>query len=322
MDEDDFDWACRCQDNNHEPTPKRGRMVPAPVLPPEPADEVDEVLAAHWELDPCSDPMQATASPVYTVPLETRHLVQRFPFETSEQWPPDKRGDRHLQINLVRQIYEIGPFSLAAIPKAKAFMAEHKSPGVYLLFYCGGLDYYGAVRSTDARLPIYVGVSAGEDTSVMSRVFDHIKSFTKAGLPLSDFTLRFMMLPTHWAKAAEDILIKLYAPIWNGLGFGSHAQGSTRETQAQAAWEVLHGRAHTGKTVTQTPEAVRESLRPLIETSRAAFKRLERELGGVPRNLGPENPEAWKCVDELDPIRIFLPVRDERLEASHLPFET
>ncbi|WP_298820974.1 Eco29kI family restriction endonuclease [Chloroflexus sp.] len=61
-------------------------------------------------------------------------------------------------------------------------------------------------------------------------------------LSLDDFWRRYLVVDDIWIALAENMLIEMFAPVWNTtiIGFGSHAPGKGRHNQKRSAWDTLH----------------------------------------------------------------------------------
>lgn len=135
--------------------------------------------------------------------------------------------------------------------------------GVYALYYVGLEKPYVpyapiATHNVEPELtvPIYVGkaVPAGARTGgfgldappgnvLFNRLREHADSIERVGnLSLQDFHCRYLTVDDIWIPLTENILIEMFAPIWNTTvtGFGNHDPGSGRYNQQRSMWDVLH----------------------------------------------------------------------------------
>jgi hypothetical protein len=135
--------------------------------------------------------------------------------------------------------------------------------GVYAIYY-GGLHQpyppYEPIathnQEPELTVPIYVGkaVPAGARTGgfgldappgnvLHDRLRQHAESINQArNLGLQDFHCRYLTVDDIWIPLAENVLIEMFAPIWNTTvtGFGNHAPGIGRQEQQRSMWDVLH----------------------------------------------------------------------------------
>ena len=135
--------------------------------------------------------------------------------------------------------------------------------GVYAIYYTGEHQLYELYSSIathgqepELAVPIYVGkaVPAGARTggfgldappgSVLSnRLRENGESIKQAiNLDLRDFHCRYLAVDDIWIPLAENVLIEMFAPIWNTTiaGFGNHDPGSGRYNQQRSLWDLLH----------------------------------------------------------------------------------
>jgi hypothetical protein len=141
--------------------------------------------------------------------------------------------------------------------------------GVYALYYIGDFEPYRPIAPPARQagdIPIYVGRAvprggrAGggglrattmepvlfnrlrEHARSIQKVEEHAQQTGRANIRLSDFRCRFLVVDDIWVALGEAVLIGHYQPIWNGVvqGFGIHAPGGGRRTQARSDWDALH----------------------------------------------------------------------------------
>ena len=126
-------------------------------------------------------------------------------------------------------------------------------PGVYALYYRGGLDYAPAATEES---PIYVGkaVPSGartgspdadvlKDRALHRRLREHAKSVTLAeNLSIDRTYCRFLTVVPVWITLAERFLLDHYRPLWNTVldGFGNHDPGRGRRHSARSRWDIVH----------------------------------------------------------------------------------
>lgn len=127
-----------------------------------------------------------------------------------------------------------------------------EGPGIYALYYGGGIPEYEPVANTE--VPIYVGKAVapgarkggeGDVTkpALQFRLRDHEKSIVQAdNLSLEDFVFRALPIKPVWIVFAERALITRYQPVWNSCleGFGKHDQGRNRQNTARSWWDTFH----------------------------------------------------------------------------------
>ena len=145
-------------------------------------------------------------------------------------------------------------------PLTVSAAADVEGPGVYALFYSGGLPVYEAVAGGDT--PIYVGKAVppgsrkgtGADVgspALRRRLREHAKSIDAAqNLNVADFASKHMAVVPVWITLAERFLIEHYKPVWNLCldGFGDHDPGSGRRNSQRSWWDTLHpGRSWADK---------------------------------------------------------------------------
>jgi hypothetical protein len=126
--------------------------------------------------------------------------------------------------------------------------------GIYAIYYTGDHELYRPI-SDDCRTPIYVGkaVYAGgrkglgsseeEQAPLWARIKEHRTSLEHAlDLDTEDFRVRYLVAVDFFVPLAEQLMIRQFRPVWNTLvdGFGNHAPGGKRTTQARPPWDELH----------------------------------------------------------------------------------
>lgn len=157
--------------------------------------------------------------------------------------------------------------------------------GVYALYYVGDFDLYAPLRSTERKVPIYVGKaeagnsSYGEPASpdgfqLVKRIKKHADSVAEASqtLSITDFKVRYLPLDDAWIVLAERALLREYRPVlWNTVmpGFGANAPGSDRQN-ARSIWDTIHpGRPRAGRLCNRrfTLEEMRERVHLAVSAS-------------------------------------------------------
>lgn len=130
-------------------------------------------------------------------------------------------------------------------------LTKMEGPGIYSLYYQGGLDVYQSVAGSQ---PIYVGkaVPPGSrkgDTvdeshpALFSRLREHARSIrVVSNLNIDDFDCRYLAVVPVWISLAERFLIDHYRPVWNLCleGFGDHDPGKGRAGSERSWWDTLH----------------------------------------------------------------------------------
>ena len=141
--------------------------------------------------------------------------------------------------------------------------------GVYVIYYCGPFDAYGAIRNsgeTQLLKPIYVGKAipkggrkggltsegaAAKGRALADRLRQHANSVDDCiNLELNDFWVRHLVVDDVWIPLGENILIETFKPLWNQAvdGFGNKDPGKRRSNQFKSPWDVLHpGRSFAEK---------------------------------------------------------------------------
>jgi hypothetical protein len=89
---------------------------------------------------------------------------------------------------------------------------------------------------------VYIGSAA----KVKSRVRDHWSSVDMATkLNVDEFYYKYTTCSLMAALSAEKELIPFYQPPWNGIGFGSKANGNGRRGHKKSVWDEMYGREVT-----------------------------------------------------------------------------
>jgi hypothetical protein len=96
-------------------------------------------------------------------------------------------------------------------------------PGVYALYWRGGLVYAGKALEIPLR----------------RRLAEHARKIrSRQRVEPQEVTCRFLEIEGSWfVRAAEDALITYYAPEWIGSGFGGHDPGSGRPGIRPCKWD-------------------------------------------------------------------------------------
>jgi hypothetical protein len=161
------------------------------------------------------------------------------------------------KVNLARSI-ELELLIRAPIPLSS--VEEIAGAGIYVIYYSGGEQAYGLIRSIPAKgrfeKPIYVGKAipkggrkggltkdSGTGTALRDRLKQHASSVDEANnLTLSDFWVRHLVVDDIWIPLGENMLIETFQPVWNRAidGFGNKDPGRRRATQYRSPWDVLH----------------------------------------------------------------------------------
>ncbi len=124
-------------------------------------------------------------------------------------------------------------------------LTPFEGPGVYAIYYTGPFEPYKPValanRDSKWDWPIYVGKAKFE------RLRNHAESIKEVrNLDIEDFWCRYLVTEEVFIPLCESLLIKRYAPIWNGAvtGFGPKVVGKERTTQQTSMWDILHPGRH------------------------------------------------------------------------------
>ncbi|MFF3960808.1 Eco29kI family restriction endonuclease [Streptomyces griseorubiginosus] len=126
--------------------------------------------------------------------------------------------------------------------------------GIYAIYYLGDHELYQPI-SDGCRIPIYVGkaVHKGgrkglaapveDQAPLWARINEHRASLEHVhDLNAGDFRVRYLVAVDFFVSLAEQLMIRQFRPVWNTLvdGFGNHAPGGKRTTQARPPWDELH----------------------------------------------------------------------------------
>lgn len=106
-------------------------------------------------------------------------------------------------------VFEASPAHLLSRSEAP------KEQGVYALYRAG------------IATPTYIG----QARKLTARLQDHLKKIDgRRGISTAEITCRYLVINRSWeVSRAEEVLIKQYAPPWNGIpGFSMHVPGSGR----------------------------------------------------------------------------------------------
>jgi hypothetical protein len=143
------------------------------------------------------------------------------------------------------------------LPPVDRFIAA----GVYAVYYQGTFAPYKLVAALNRAdngndVPIYVGKAVpagarkggfGLDVNpgavLFNRLQEHADSIQAApNLKLQDFYCRYLAVEDIWIPLGENLLIEMFAPIWNRVieGFGNHDPGSGRHAGKMSPWDVIH----------------------------------------------------------------------------------
>lgn len=140
---------------------------------------------------------------------------------------------------------------LLPLPPAERFVGA----GVYALYYLGcDQRYKRLARLNNGKpiFPVYVGdalreyakqgfsPSSSSQARIFSRLRDHTKSISQTKLDVADFRCRYLVLEDAFIALAESVLISVFRPPWNGLGFGSRVVGGPRMSGKGSQWDALH----------------------------------------------------------------------------------
>jgi hypothetical protein len=131
--------------------------------------------------------------------------------------------------------------------------------GIYSIYYLGDFPAYRPIAKRNRageRVPVYVGKAiptgrrrgrTGFDIvpgpALYRRLREHARTVEEAqNLEPRDFACQFLVVAPVWIPLAEEMLVRWFAPLWNGVidGFGNHDPGSGRYNQQRSLWDVLH----------------------------------------------------------------------------------
>lgn len=112
--------------------------------------------------------------------------------------------------------------------------------GVYALYYTGDHSRYAAIRSPEAKMPIYVGSAL----DLSRRLWKHCQSLDKAwDLERTDFLCKFRVLVPDkgWHLWLEQCYINHKEPWWNRQEFSGFGTEGGRGVDGTASkWDLLH----------------------------------------------------------------------------------
>jgi len=127
--------------------------------------------------------------------------------------------------------------------------------GVYALYYHGDASAYGPLVALDkgtSHYPIYIGSAVRENAKqgftakpttkakIHARLSNHQRSIIGGGLDPALFSYRYLVLNDAYITLAESVLIAVFRPVWNGMGFGSNGVGGPRMSGDASLWDALH----------------------------------------------------------------------------------
>lgn len=157
--------------------------------------------------------------------------------------------------------------------------------GVYVLYYGGPEIAYAGLRDLDQgrwQYPVYIGKALRRNAkqgfnpkpttekAIHGRLSEHAASIrATSSLDIADFRCRYLVLNDAYIGLAESVLITLFRPAWNGMGFGSKVVGKFREKGTVSLWDSLHpgrgGRPAGDGRQAEAAERISESVRQLGE---------------------------------------------------------
>lgn len=165
---------------------------------------------------------------------------------------------------------------ITSLPPPESFSGA----GVYAIYYIGKFETYARLSELNSenscRVPIYVGKAVRKgarvgiefkpttEAALFNRLKLHAKSIEGAGLELSDFRCKFLVVEDAFVSLAESVLIGVFRPLWNQVvtGFGNNPTGGPRSTQAQSRWDTLHPGRRRGS---GEAKAEIEAIRTIVE---------------------------------------------------------
>lgn len=128
--------------------------------------------------------------------------------------------------------------------------------GVYVLYYGGPARGYEDLVRLDAgrwQYPVYIGKAMRRNAkqgfsarptaerAIHDRLTQHAASIEATStLDIADFRCRHLVLNDAYIGLAESVLITLFRPAWNGMGFGSKVVGRFRKDGKVSLWDSLH----------------------------------------------------------------------------------
>lgn len=140
---------------------------------------------------------------------------------------------------------------LRVIPAA----GEFEGAGVYALYYQGQHPAYRELlelEGAEGRHPLYIGKAIRRnakqgfnprpttDKAIFKRLTNHAESIAETDLKVEDFRCRYLVINDAYIGLAESVLITLFRPPWNGMGFGNKVVGKFREEGKASLWDSLH----------------------------------------------------------------------------------
>jgi len=127
--------------------------------------------------------------------------------------------------------------------------------GVYAIYYHGESPAYAPLVALDkggSHYPIYIGSAVRENAKqgftakpttkakIHARLSTHQRSIIGGGLDPALFSYRYLVLNDAYITLAESVLIAVFRPVWNGMGFGSNGVGGPRMSGDASLWDALH----------------------------------------------------------------------------------
>lgn len=130
------------------------------------------------------------------------------------------------------------------VPSPMPPTTRFSGAGVYALYYAGSHKAYRKLVKLDEgrfRYPIYIGKAVRENakqgfsprpetrSKLYDRICEHAASIEAVGaIDLKDCRCRFLVLNDAYIALAESVMIRVFRPPWNGMGFGSKVVGNPR----------------------------------------------------------------------------------------------
>ncbi len=162
--------------------------------------------------------------------------------------------------------------------------------GIYALYYVGSHELYAPIAEPYCQTPIYVGKAtpeggrkgtgsgaADDEDALWDRLRDHRRSIEQTyDLDVADFRVRYLVAVDFFVSLAEQVMLRQFRPVWNAIvdGFGNHAPGSGRTSQARPPWDDLHpGRSWS------TPERMPKPSQYTAQESRIRILNHWKQLG-------------------------------------------
>lgn len=164
--------------------------------------------------------------------------------------PLDKK---HLGENVADAMLRSDIYQLRLLP-------EFEGAGLYAIYYSGDFKPYAPIAAKNSnqnfQLPIYVGkaippgarkggfgLGQNPGRALFKRLKEHTKNLEQVkNLNVDDFFCRFLVVEDIWIPLGENMLITMFAPLWNQWidGFGNHDPGNGRYNQERSRWDVIH----------------------------------------------------------------------------------